>query len=812
MKKIFLTNLLFLFAGAQFCFAQFSGTVTDKVSGETLIRAAVLIDKSYQATVTNNSGEFSFNYPNSDSVTITVSYLGYETTKQTIFKDKKAAIKLTSRMVLNDEIVVKASRSEKNSGTTFSILTKQDIEKINTGRDIPMLLNDIPGTVVNSDAGAGIGYTGFRIRGTDPTRINVMVNGIPINDSESQATFFVNMPDLISSAQDVQVQRGVGTSTNGNAAFGASVNINTLQYNPLPYAETSVSAGSFNTLRNNLKIGSGLISEKFTFDGRISRIVSDGFIDRASSNLQSYYLSGNYYGKKNSLKLVHFSGNETTYQAWNGIPESRLRGNVNEMNNYVARNFLSNNDSAHLLNSSNRTYNMFTYRNQTDNYKQQHYQAHYSQKVNKQMIANVSLHYTKGAGYFEEYKPFETLSDYNVLPVVNGNDTVSQSNLVRRKWLDNDFYGLTYSLTYTDKKMQSILGGGANQYFGRHFGRVVWVENSNGFSPENNYYYNTSLKNDYNIFLKNTYNINEAFSVMLDLQYRGIDYSFIGLDTTFSNVKEKVNYQFFNPKAGVTYKINQNHFVYASACVAHREPTREDFINSTVVTRPMQERLIDYEAGWEITHYNFTLNTTLYYMQYKNQMVLSGKINDVGAYTRINVPNSYRRGIELNGAYTFNQYLSLRGNIAMSQNHILNFTEYIDNFDEGVQNEIVYNKTTIAFSPALVSSLAMLVKPYKGLELIWSHKFVGKQYLDNTGSDERMLDPFHFSDISIIYSPTIKSLKNIRFNATVFNVFNHEYEPNGYTFGYIVGGRRINENFYYPQAGINYLVGCTILF
>ena len=813
-KKLILILIAeFFFATLSFAQNKIKLTVKDSLSSEDLVGASITSLNNFLKYKTDNKGDVFIKVSKIDTLFLKVNYLGYQEKTMAIIGTSASEnlVLLTKKINLSDEIIITATRANNNSATTFSTLDAKEIKKINLGRDIPMLLNQIPSAVANSDAGAGIGYTGIRIRGTDPTRINTTINGIPINDSESQATFFVNMPDVISSANDIQIQRGVGTSTNGGAAFGAYINMQTTQYNPEPYAETNVSGGSFNTLKTNLKMGTGLIAKHFTVDGRASRIISNGFIDRATSNLNSYYVGLNYYGKNKSLKLVHFAGSEITYQAWNGVPESRLRANITGMQNYAQRNYLKSADSSNLLNSSSRKYNYFTYKNQVDNYKQQHYQAHYSQQFSKFLTANISLHYTKGSGYYEEYKYDQQLLSYLISPVIIGNDTGYTSNLVRRKWLDNDFYGTTFSLQYNNnKKISFVLGGGINQYYGNHFGRVVSAELQKNIDDTKNYYSNNSLKNDYNIFIKNTYFVSSKLNLFIDLQVRGIDYTFLGLSQSFTSEIERVNFKFFNPKMGFNYQINQNQNLYSSLVISHREPTREDFVNTTNASRPKQERLDDIEIGYNLRQEKFLFNAVIFLMEYKNQMVLTGKLNDVGAYTRINVPYSYRRGLELEGVYQIYKKLALRGNVALSKNEILNYTEFIDNYDIGVQDEIKISKTNIAFSPEFIGSATIELKPLNWIELYWSHKYVGKQFLDNSKSEDRKLNAFYFSDFNFVIHPKQRLFNSISIIGGVYNLFNAKYEPNGYTYGYILGGQRITENFYYPQAGVNFLVGLSL--
>lgn len=787
--------------------------IIDSLSNEALVGASIKNTNNFLSYSTNIDGLCQIPIKNNDSLFLQISYLGFDPKNLAIASEFKGVleVKLHVSTKLSDEIIINATRANKNSASTFSTLTSKDIEKINLGKDIPVLLNSIPNTVVNSDAGAGVGYTGIRIRGTDPTRINTTINGIPVNDSESQATFFVNMPDFISSVNDIQIQRGVGTSTNGSAAFGASINMQTTQYNPEPYASASVSGGSFNTIRTNLKLGSGLLFNKFTVDARASKITSDGFINRASSNLGSYYVGANYYGKNNSLKLIHFAGSEVTYQAWNGIPESRYNGDLEGMKDFALRNYLNQRDSLNLFNSNSKTYNVFTYKNQVDNYKQKHYQAHYTHKLSSYLNANISLHYTKGQGYYEEYKDSQLLSNYFIEPKVNGNDTLLYSDLVRRKWLDNDFYGTTFSLQYNKpQKLNSIFGGSINQYYGRHFGRVISTKEELAFDPDKNYYHNNSLKSEYSFFLKNTFYLSSTFSVLADIQTRNISYSFLGINKSFLTQQDHVAYHFINPKLGLNYQINNLSVVYASCAVAHREPTREDFVSSSIQSRPQQERLIDTELGYGIRESKFVFNAVAFLMEYKNQMVLSGKLNDVGAYTRINVPKSYRRGIELEGTYFLNKYCSIISNLAFSKNVILNYSEFVDNYDLGGQDEIKIGQSKIAFSPQFIGCGILELNPSKSLKILWQHKYVDKQFLDNSMDNGRMLKAFYVSDINFVFTPKTKLFKSISFNGGLYNIFNKSYVPNGYTYGYIYGGKRTTENFYYPMAGINFLLGLNI--
>ncbi|MFM7486992.1 MAG: TonB-dependent receptor, partial [Cytophagales bacterium] len=555
-------------------------------------------------------------------------------------------VSLEEAVIVTDEVLVTATRAEENSPTTFSNINKGTIEKQNFGQDIPFVLNWTPSLVTTSDAGAGVGYTGLRIRGSDATRINVTINGIPLNDSESQGVFWVNTPDLASSTQSIQVQRGVGTSSNGAGAFGASVNIQTNVLNEKPYADIVNSAGSFNTRRHTIAFGSGLINDRFAFDGRLSQITSDGFIDRGASDLKSYYLAGGYYGKKTLLKAIVFGGREITYQSWNGVPESRLKKDVAGMLETAAIAELDSAQTQNLLNSNSRTYNQYTYPNQVDNYRQDHYQLHFSHRINASLTTNAALHYTRGGGYYEEFRLNNKYSDYGLPSVTIGSETFNRSDLVRRRWLDNYFYGVTWSMTYESGILNSILGGGLNKYDGDHFGEIIWSALPMNVTKDYRYYFNNGKKTDFNVFWKNTIALNNQLTAFVDLQYRRIDYQTAGRENRQFDFSIAQDFNFFNPKVGLTYAISSQNQFYASYAIANREPVRDDFVDGASTRAPKHETLGNLEVGWRKKSDRYSFNVNYYLMNYTNQLVLTGAVNDVGASIRTNVPHSYRTGIE----------------------------------------------------------------------------------------------------------------------------------------------------------------------
>lgn len=696
------------------------------------------------------------------------------------------AQKDTLKRQISDSVIVSATRTNGLQGVAYSVLTKADIKKENLGVDIPILLNNIPSAVVNSDAGNGVGYTGIRIRGSDGTRINVTVNGIPLNDAESHGVFWVNMPDFASSVNSIQVQRGAGTSTNGAGAFGASINIQSNVLNTEPYAEVNSSAGSFNTFKNTVMAGTGLLNGRFTFDARLSKISSDGYVDRAFSDLKSYFLSGGYYGTRTIIRANVFSGKERTYQSWFGIPEAAL--------------------------DTNRTYNYYTYANQTDNYQQDHYQLIGSHTINSHWNLNLALHLTRGKGYYEEYRTQDDFAAYNLQPFVQGNDTITTTDLIRQRWLDNYFYGLTYGINYNNgRRLSMVLGGGVNQYKGKHFGSLIWMQYATA-PKDYRYYDNDATKNDVNVYLKANYDFGAGIYGFADLQYRHIGYSFLGFNNNLENVTQNVTLNFFNPKAGLTVELPNNHTLYTSVSVAHREPTRDDYTQSTPQSRPKAERMVDTELGYKKQWKKASIGANAYFMYYKNQLVLTGRINDVGAYIRSNIDNSYRAGIELEGQVTMLKKLVLAGNVTFSQNKVLNFVEYIDDYDNGGQAANTYKRTDISFSPNWIASASLAYQPVKNLVFTFSNKYVGKQYLDNTSNNSRVLNAFTTQSIRINYTLKWNVLKEVNFNFVVNNLFNAKYEPNGYTFSYIYGGQQTTENYYYPQAGINFMGGIGLRF
>ncbi|KQS23907.1 TonB-dependent receptor [Dyadobacter sp. Leaf189] len=811
------TYLLMLIFSVAFCaniFAQrtITGRVTDAEDGKPL-PGATIVASDIRGTNSDQNGNFSLRNISENVGQIEVSYIGYQSIQIQLTGQNQLEVKLVRSTYQADEVVINATRVNEKSAMAFTNVSAAAIDKQNLGQDLPVLLNFTPSLVSTSDAGAGVGYTGIRIRGSDATRINVTVNGIPYNDAESQGVFWVNMPDFASSVSSIQIQRGVGTSTNGAASFGATVNINTNALRKEAYAELNNAYGSFNTFKNTLKVGTGLIKDKFTFDARLSRVSSDGFVDRAASELHSYYLSGGYFGKKSFVRVNVFSGKERTYQSWNGVPEAKLRGDREGILGYIERNGLDEADAQNLLNSDNRTYNSYTYKNEVDNYRQDHYQIVSSHNLSDKWNFNLNAFLVRGLGYYEQYRKGDDYANYNLPNVVIGPDTLESTDLIRRRWLDNYFYGTTFSLDYNSfKKLTASIGGGWNKYDGDHYGQIIWARNAGNIENEHRYYYSQGIKKDFNVYGKLYYQFTDKLNAFADLQFRTVSHAIHGTDNDQVQLAVDQSYSFFNPKAGLTYQIADQSSVYASYSIGNREPNRDDLTNTTAVLFPKNESLQNVEAGFRTQQGKWAFAANYYLMHYKNQLVLTGQINDVGNSIRVNVPKSYRTGIELEGAVAFNRFLKWNVNATFSRNKIDNFTEYVVDYDNGGYQTVNHGKSDISFSPNVIAGSQLTYSIYKNVELALLTKYVGKQYLDNTSTESRRLDAYFTNDVRLSWTIKPKWANEIAFNLLVNNILAEQYESNGYTYGYIAGGALTQENFYFPQAGRNFLIGVNFRF
>ncbi len=812
------SKLLVLFIGLQIipmlAMSQFniSGKVMDGQTGETLVGAHVQLFNTHIVTSTNSKGEFQISNLKADTYQLKVSFIGYDsyTSELQLINDQVLSIKLQPSMVMQDEVIIKAIRAAEDVPATFTNVGAEQLKRENLGQDLPYMLSRTPSMVVTSDAGAGVGYTGLRIRGTDITRINVTVNGIPLNDPESHGVFWVNMPDFASSVDHVQIQRGVGTSTNGQAAFGGSINIQTTGMRAEPYAELNSAAGSFNTFKNTVSFGTGLLNDKFTIDGRLSKISSDGFIDRATSDLKSFYISAGYYGKSSMLKLNVISGQEKTYQAWNGVPKVKLLNDTIGMLDLAADNWWDEETTQHLLNSDARTYNSYTYENETDNYQQDHYQLIYSNQITKGLLFNAAAHYTYGRGYYEQYKKGRKYEDYQLENPVFGNDTITRTDLIQQKWLDNHFYGATYSLNYKENNFDAIIGGSWNKYEGGHYGEVIWMQNA-GSAPKNyEWYNNMGTKTDLNVYAKATYMLADMINLYGDIQYRAIDYSIAGIHDDLRDLTQEHTYNFINPKLGAYYKIGEHQNAYVSFAVANREPSRSVFRDAGAGELPVPERMLDYEIGHEFQTTNFSIATNLFYMDYKDQLVLTGEINDVGAAIMTNAPESYRAGIEVSTGFKVTDFMDWATNVSYSQNKIKNFTTYVDNWDTWGQEVEELGTVDIAFSPDWIVDNILTFHPAKDFNVALMTKFVSDQYIDNTSSEERKLDAYLVNDIKMDYTLRNFWFKEINFSLALNNILNEEYETNAWVYRYYLGNTHKVMDGYYPQAGMNFMAGIRI--
>lgn len=784
MRRLSASLLGILLSLQLFAQSRFTGKVINAEDGSPVIGATVDIENT-GTTFTGQKGVFNVK-THSQTIRVRISSIGFKTLESNAQISNEATIFTLERYNLFlQPVEISAIRASDKAPFTKTNLLRKDIEKSNLGQDLPFLLNQTPSVVIYSDAGNGVGYTGIRIRGSDPTRINVTLNGIPYNDAESQGTFFVDLPDFASSVNSIQIQRGVGTSSNGAGAFGATINIGTNEFRENSYAEFNNSYGSFNTRKHTLKAGTGLLKDHFTIETRLSNISSDGFIDRASSDLYAFYLSIAYFNKKSSLRFNIFSGKEKTYQAWNGI----LQHNPEK----------------------NRTYNSAgtekpgtPYENETDNYQQDHYQLFFNHRFSDCLSFNAAIFLTRGEGYYEQYKAAESYEDYGLKPVITAGDTIFNTDLVRQLWLDNYFYGNTFSFQYKQNNSRFTLGGGVSRFDGKHYGKVIWAASN---VPKDHQWYDLdATKSDVNLYAKFQQTISSGLEGYVDLQYRGVRYNINGFRQNPSLVINN-RYHFFNPKLGLSYSRN-SYTGYLSWSVGNKEPNRDDFEAGN--NPPNHESLHDFEMGVEKRTNRYFWGTTLYYMLYNNQLVLTGKINDVGAYTRTNIPRSYRKGIELQGSVKMADWLYAGGNLALSSNKLLSFSEYIDDFDNGNQKIFSYKRKDISFSPAVIAATTLTLIPVKHSEILLSGKYVGRQFLDNTGNGARSLADFYVQDIRMIYSFKKSALPESSLILQFNNIFNRTYEPNGYTYNYISGGILQTENYVYPMAGFNWMVGMNI--
>ncbi len=812
MKSLVTILLSFICLAAGYAQHTLNGTITD-AKGQPLQGATIRLSDAELITISDLDGVFMFNNVEEGQYTIQVSYVGLEDQEQRVDlrSSKYLQIALAQDDYQLDEIYISANQLDVESPFSYTQVEEEELNLKNLGQDIPFLLEHTPSMVVTSDAGAGVGYSGLRIRGSDATRVNVTINGVPLNDSESHGVFWVNLPDFASSVKDLQVQRGVGSSTNGSGSFGGTIALNTSGISADPYINLGLTNGSYGTQKYAVEASSGLLGGQYSVEGRFSKLLSDGYIDRASSDLQSFYISAAKLGENHSLRLNVISGDERTYQSWFGAPEARVTGDQEALIDHYFTNLGSTYqtpaDSINLF-SSDRRYNYYLYDDQVDDYGQDHFQLIYHLQASEDLTLNATAHYTKGRGFFEEFRVDDDLQDYGITDAA-----VSSSDLVRRRWLDNDFYGAIVNAEYRLAASSTLLfGAGYNRYIGDHFGELISAVALPSLAEQQPYYESVGNKQDFNVYTKLETQLSESLGLYADLQLRTIGYQSEGIDNDGTPIDVDEDYSFFNPKLGMHYQLSAQDRIYGSFAVAHREPVRSDFIDAVGTAIPNPERLFDFELGYRRASTSYAFHANLYFMDYKDQLVVTGAVNDVGGAVRTNVADSYRLGLELSLDWQLNERLMWSPNITFSQNRISEFNDVVVDFADFSLVETTMQNTDIAFSPNIVAGQRLTYTPIAGAGVTWQSKYVGQQFLDNTSNESRTLDAYWVNDLILAYGLADRGfLKHVSIKLMVNNVLSERYASNGYTFSYIFGSK-VTENYLYPQAGRHYLVGLDFRF
>lgn len=805
MKHFFLFSCFVLLSAVAFSQYSLSGTVVNE-QGEALIGANVLIENSFLGMATNSKGEFTFNGLKEGSYMLKISYLSYQAYSQNIQLTKSEKLKFTLKRssIFSEEILVQSTRVSNKTPMAFTAISPSEIADRNSGEDIPYLLENQPSMVSTSETGTGFGYTGMRIRGTDASRINITVNGIPLNDSESHGVYWVNMPDFANSVETIQIQRGVGTSTNGAAAFGASVNFQTKSVDKKPYGELNSTFGSFGTHKENVKVGTGLINDRFSFNVRLSSLKSDGYIKRGFSDHRSFAASAAYYSGRSLLKFQVISGKQRTGITWWGVPQEKLE---------TDRRY---NPAGKYTDADGNTQ---FYDGQTDNYLQTHYQLHYAHELTAGWNFNAALHYTRGDGYYEQYKEDEDFADYQLPDIqIDGSAAISSTKLIRRKMMGNDFYGFTASMHYKMNRITAAFGTSWNQYKGEHFGKIIWAKWANNMEKNHQWYFNEGDKTDFTAFAKANFAFAEKLNLFADMQYRKIDYQMSGKDDDLNNLGQSHLYNFFNPKAGIYLTISDKQEAYFSFAVANREPTRSNFKDATgdENATPKPETLYDFELGYNYRRQKVNLSVNFYYMNYKNQLVPTGEKSNVGYDIMTNVSSSYRAGVELSAAVILLKRLNWNANLTFSQNKIKNFVNYADYYAADWSflghNANEMGETDIAYSPQVVASSIFQVRLFKTLNISFITKYVGEQFFDNTSSSDRKLDAYLVNNLAINYRFKIKQASEIKLKFQINNLLDAKYSNNAYGGNWYEAGTEKTWAYYFPQAGINFLGGISLRF
>ena len=775
------------------------GRVTDQ-NGNPLAGTSVSITGTFLGTHTAPDGTYTLSNLADGRYLLRFSFTGFEsqTHEADLSRELILNVILTEKALLTEEVIIQSTRAGTSTPLAYTNVERSLLKKQNSGQDLPFLLSLTPSLVETSEAGNGIGYTNLRIRGTDASRINVTIDGIPLNDPESQQVFWVDLPDLASSVDNIQVQRGVGTSSNGAGAFGASINIQTKGIENEPFAEINSSAGSFMTFKNSLAAGTGLLADRFAFQMRYSDIRSEGYIDRTGSEHRSAYLSGVFRTKASLLKVNIILGNEHTGIGWWGVPEEMLE---------IDRRY---NPAGEYFDKSEGA--LYYYNNESDNYIQNHYQLIFSRKINDILSLNSSVHYTKGKGYYEEYKEDRKLEEYGLPSVIIGGTEITETDLIRRKWMSNDFYGFVWSLNYKRGKAEATTGGGMNLYSGDHYGRIIWMEYPGSIKMDHQWYFNEGIKGEVNIYTKANYSLSAKTSLFGDLQYRYIKYEMTGNDDDLKDISQEHEFHFFNPKAGLFFTLTPNQDAFLSFSVANREPTRTDFKEAAGDNNatPEPETLYDAETGYSIRGEKYSFDINLYGMFYTDQLVPTGELSNTGYSIMTNVKKSYRAGVEMVAGLRPFRFLTWDLSTTFSRNKIIDFVEYYIDYNTADWSEEYKSKslgnTDIAYSPSIIGSGDMNFKILKNLEVHFIGKYVGKQYFDNTMSSSRMLEPYFVNNLRIDFEPVIPKTKSVQFQLLINNIFNSMYESNAYGGSWYEDGIEQSWAYFFPQAGINFII------
>lgn len=813
MKKVFVSIIiLFLVLTGVGQTTRITGVVVDGSGKQPLPGASIRVPNTHLGASSGKNGEFEIVVNTKDEIILVCSYIGYANDTIHVKAGAEVTFEMFPSAILADEVIIRATKQYESAPKNYSDINAEAIKSLQYGQDMSQIIETTPSAVSSSDAGTGVGYTGIRIRGTDLNRINVTINGVPYNDPESHGVFWVDVPDLSSVLENIQIQRGVGASSNGAASFGASINLQTGKLRTQPFTEISALGGSFNTYSTTLRFGTGLLSNNWAVDGRFSYQHSDGYIDRAFADLKSGYLSGGYYGGKSIVRFLWMSGIEKTYQAWNGIPSVRLNNDMAGMQRYADHGLYTQQQVDEMLASGSRTYNLYTYGNETDNYQQDHYHLSYTQQVNSKSSFSATAFLIRGVGYYEQFKQDESLSDYLLPNLIIGNDTISHSDLIRRKFLDNYFYGAIANYFWDNQKnLKLTLGGGLNRYDGDHYGNIVWMQYAGSAEINHQYYLNNGSKNDYNAFAKMQWLASKNLSVFADVQYRDVRFDAVGMEDNMDSISVKKTFGFFNPKIGLVFNYKKSEFYFFSG-IGHREPNRDNLVAADESNKPEAETLYDFEIGHTLYGKKLKFNSNLYYMYYDNQLILTGAINDVGAAIFTNIDRSYRYGIELSADYLLSKKISFTGNIAFSQNIIPSYTAFVDDWDTWGQRTEKYDNAPISFSPSVVYGSRLNYKPFKQMKISLDSKLVSRQYIDNSGSESRSLDPYMVHHLRFEYSIKPRFADEIVFRLSVNNIFGEKYETNAWIYRYYLGGEHYTMDGYFPQAGRNIMGGISIKF